>query len=93
MLHEMRVQKKGLAMNWSTLITCPNCGSTDLVGQGIGEEIPMPNPEDEDSALVGYAVVEFCCQDCRHQWVDDDQSTVSSKSSSVSGSSVQMSLL
>lgn len=54
------------------LIRCPVCGSSDVDGLPMDEGVEMPNPDDEDRPLVGYAVVAFTCQACGHRWVDGD---------------------
>ena len=60
------------------LIKCPMCGSDNLDGEPVGDGVEMPNPDDEDRPIIGYAVVRFVCRACGHRWVDDSTNPANS---------------
>lgn len=61
-----------LRRDWAPAVTCPVCVSSDVDGLPMDKGMEMPNPDDEDRPLVGYAVVAFVCQACGHRWIDGE---------------------
>ena len=58
--------------DWAPVIRCPVCGSDDLDGAPVDDGVEMPDPVNEDNALIGYSVVAFRCQACGHRWIDGE---------------------